>query len=175
MIQCLNSEGWLRDEWHQLVFFHYPILFLFLKMLLVYSRHPLSLRRTEIKQKWFQLSFIALTHIEKTPFYTNDRRWLSNSFDRKNKKKPWDGTPAIRPHASALNLLFPLFFFKRHKRTRWQVTDTSFSFSLFCYLSISNESIHLPRAKGMRGENESHLWCPIVQRWLLWTSLSPAS
>lgn len=48
-------------------------------------------------------------------------------------------------------------------------------FLFFCYLSISNESIHLPRAKGMRGENESHLWCPIVQRWLLWTSLSPAS
>lgn len=26
----------------------------------------------------------------------------------------------------------------------------------------------------MRGENESHLWCPMVQRWMLWTSLSPA-
>lgn len=92
----------------------------------------------------------------------------------RTRRKPWDGTPALR--SSAPNLLFLLFFFKRHEWTRWQDGHGHIIliFSFFCCLSISNESIHLPRAKGMRGENESHLWCPIVQRWLPWTSPSPA-
>lgn len=80
------------------------------------------------------------------------------------------------PYPVPWTMLSHCSFFKRHNRTRWQDGHGHIIliFCIFLYLSISNEGIHLPRAEGMSGENESHLWCPIVQRWLLWTILSPA-
>lgn len=112
--------------------------------------------------------------------------WLEMAAFKQLWQKRQEGNLKMAPQPS---VPLPQTFFsycsfsKRHKWTRWQAGHghiiLSFSLSLsllsfFCCLSISNEEIHIPRAKGMRGENESHLWCPIVQRWLLWTSLSPA-